>query len=188
MPFYGGGLHEPGAGSLYGSFSGSTYGPTSGKRKREYKREGRGWNTNWMRYDFTREGRSSGYGPTKWTSAWLRERYRHALERMERVPYIGPTYKVGKKVNKQVDEWLDRELSHVPGYAGMSTKKRALLRNSLKGWAFERITGPQGLELFDFYPSGWPVGPSLPVPRFLSRGKWFTRKRRKYTKRRRYRR
>ena len=186
MAYYPG---EPGYGSVFSSFGGM-FGPTKSQRGAT-PTEGRGWNTNWMRYNLTREGRGSGYGRARWTSAWLRNRYQKTIERGERhlfrTPVVGPAYKAGKRLNSQVDDWLDRELSHVPWYRKMSRTKRAMLRNSMKGWVFERATGPQGLDFFDFFPSGSP-GPSIPVPKFLTRSQWFPKKKRRRSRKRRYRR
>lgn len=188
MPFYGGGLHEPGAGSLYGSFTGSTYGPTSGRRRRTFKREGRGWNTTWMRYNLTREGRSAGYGPKKWGSAWVRNKYRHALERVDRLPWIGGGIKHAKRANARIDRTIDNELRNVPGYSRMTARQRMLLRNGLKGWLFETGTSP-GLDRMGW---GWfpdlPVGPSVPLPRSLTGSNWFPKKKRRKSRRRRSRR
>lgn len=186
---YGGGLHEPGYGSVYGSYTGSSYGPNNKRKRRNFRRmsaggEGRGRNIPIWRYEHTREGYRSGYGNIKSIrSAWLRNRYRHALERMEKTPFIGPIYQGGKKISKQVDDWLDSELRHVPGYGRMSTRKQQMLRNSLKGWAFERATGPQGLDLWEWFPD-LPVGPAIPIPKSP---RWFPKKKRKkYYRRRRY--
>lgn len=184
MPFYGGGLHEPGAGSLYGSFSGSTYGPTSGRRKRTYKREGRGWNTNWMRYNITREGRASGYGNIKSIrSAWLKGRYQKAMDRVDRLPYIGGGIRHVKRANARIDRTIDNELRNIPGYAVLTARQKMLLRNGLKGWLFETATSP-GLDRIGW---GWfpdlPVGPSVPLPRSLTGSDWFPKKRRKFRRR-----
>lgn len=176
MP-YGMGGHEPGG---YGGLGGGPIG---------YKREGRGWNTNWMRYNMTREGRGSGYGPGGWKSVrahWLKGRYQKAMDRLERTPYIGPAYRGAKKVNKNIDNAIDRELSHIPGYAKVSARQRMLIRNGLKGWLFETVTSP-GLDKMGW---GWfpdlPVGPSVPLPKSLTRSRWFNRRKRYYNRRRRY--
>lgn len=156
---------------------GGGYGGLGGNYRRRYTREGRGWNTNWMRYNFTREGRGAGMGSTRrLATSWMLRRYKKKLEAgVDRVPGGRKARVVTQATNRKVNRTLDKELNQsIPGYSQMSAKKRALIRNGIKGYVLEMLTSPL-LEKagFEWWPD-LPVGPSVPR---RTRGKYFRRRR-----------
>lgn len=165
MP-YGMGGHEPGG-----------YAGLGGSYNRRYTREGRGWNTNWMRYNFTREGRGAGPGSTRrLATTWMLRKYKKSLERgLDRIPGGRKARVTTQAANRKLNRTLDKELGQtVPGYSKMSARKRALIRNGIKGYVLEMLTSPI-LEKagFEWWPD-LPVGPSIPMK---SSSKYFRRKR-----------
>lgn len=176
MSYYPG---EPGYGSVF-----ANWGPT-----KSYKKEGRNWNTNWMRHNFTREGRGSGMGSTRRLAAkWQRSKYYDYTQRL--------TYGGSSPFNRNAPKFAKTPLvgptalaaNRILNYTGMNRYERMVL-GSLLGHTFgdpfinatEPYLGELGME--------WlkpPVGPIFPVPlgvgertRTMFGGSWFPKTRRK---------